>query len=159
MSLDHKGEAIRAALKALERQGRLTPDEVLAAARDQASPLHDSFEWDEAKAAHAHRLDQARSLIRSVMVVVTVEDRKLSTVTYVRDPVVAAAEQGYVSLEQLRTEPTAAHAMLMLELVRIEGCLRRAQDLADVLGMGALVQTTAKRVARLRRRIEMQPPV
>lgn len=39
-------------------------DSVVAwAERNPDSELHDKFEWDDQKAAHAHRLDQARHLI------------------------------------------------------------------------------------------------
>lgn len=44
------------------------PSHVVNAARDEKSPLHQHFEWDDAKAAHAHRLDQARGLIRLIRV-------------------------------------------------------------------------------------------
>src|SRR5207244_3697017 len=46
--------------------GHLTPDAVVAAARERRSPLHRHFEWDDATAAEKYRVDQARSLIRSV---------------------------------------------------------------------------------------------
>lgn len=51
-----------------ERQ-ELTPRLVLDRARDPQHPLHDRFEWDDAKAAEKHRLAQAGDLIRSVKVI------------------------------------------------------------------------------------------
>lgn len=48
--------------------GRLTPATVVNSASDKKSPLHGYFEWDDAKAANAFRLDQARVLIRSIKV-------------------------------------------------------------------------------------------
>lgn len=50
-------------------QGELTPHAVLEAARAKKHPLHPHFEWDDALAAEAFRLDQARSIIRVVRVV------------------------------------------------------------------------------------------
>ena len=38
---------------------------VVEAARDDQSPLHRHFEWDDAKAAHTERLSQARGIIRA----------------------------------------------------------------------------------------------
>lgn len=46
----------------------LTPDVVVQDARRRQSPLHGAFEWDDAAAAHQHRLETARSLIRSVSI-------------------------------------------------------------------------------------------
>lgn len=47
----------------LENDG-LRPSDVVAAAMDKSSPLHDQFEWDNKKAGHEYRLIQARKLIR-----------------------------------------------------------------------------------------------
>lgn len=58
-------EALRAA-----GGGVITPAAVVADARPEGSPLHPAFEWDDAAAAEAHRRNQARRLIRSVVEVV-----------------------------------------------------------------------------------------
>lgn len=55
---------------------RLTPQIVVDEARDEGHPLHDRFEWNDKAAAEAHRLDQARRLIRSVRVVYREADEK-----------------------------------------------------------------------------------
>lgn len=59
------GEAL-ASLKA--KQGALSPDLVVSAAKKQSSPLHAYFDWNDATAAHAYRKTQASHLIRSVAV-------------------------------------------------------------------------------------------
>lgn len=51
-----------------EADGLLTPDAVLDDAAAPESPLHAFFEWDDTEAARLHRLEQARGLIRSVVV-------------------------------------------------------------------------------------------
>lgn len=52
----------------VETSGELTPECVIAEARDPASALHPLFEWNETEAAHQYRLVQARALIRAVVV-------------------------------------------------------------------------------------------
>ena len=56
-----------------QREGRLTPSLVVEEARAQATPagalLHSRLEWRNDVAADAHRLTQARELIRSLRVV------------------------------------------------------------------------------------------
>lgn len=47
-----------------KRDGSLDPRRVVEAARSKRSPLHSEFEWDDSAAAEAHRLNQARQLIR-----------------------------------------------------------------------------------------------
>ena len=65
------GEALAAIATA---NGELTPDATVEAAKNVQSPLHRHFEWDDAIAAQAHRLDQARALIRIVTVLEGDED-------------------------------------------------------------------------------------
>ncbi len=50
-------------------EGHLTPHATVDAARDPRHQLHGFFEWDDQLAAESFRLDQARSLIRSLCVV------------------------------------------------------------------------------------------
>jgi hypothetical protein len=50
-------------------QGALKSEAVVTEAEADVSPLHPFFEWDDSAAAHAHRLMQARMLIRAVEVV------------------------------------------------------------------------------------------
>ena len=65
MTIDNKTatEALRAIQ---DEEGRLTPDTVLRAAKNPRHPLHDVFEWNDAKAGHAWRVEQARALIARV---------------------------------------------------------------------------------------------
>lgn len=88
--------------------GRLTSEMVLAAAQADESPLHEAFEWNDARAALAHRLDQARYLIRSVEVVV---ERSGAEPTPVR---------AFVSVERDtdRSYTSTAHALADEELRR-----------------------------------------
>jgi len=45
------------------------PEAIIEQAKSTGSPLHRYFEWDDSKAAHKHRLDQARCMIRSIEIV------------------------------------------------------------------------------------------
>lgn len=56
--------------------GALLPDTVLKSAKRKNSRLHPCFEWDDKKAAHKFRLDQATQLMRSVVVEIESDDPK-----------------------------------------------------------------------------------
>lgn len=60
-------------LELLRKQckGELTPKDVVDDARNDNSPLHSFFEWDDGEAAEKYRLQQARGLIRSVVAIYT----------------------------------------------------------------------------------------
>jgi hypothetical protein len=47
----------------LEEADKLDAEIIVSLAEDPASPLHPLLEWDDAEAAHQHRLQQARQLI------------------------------------------------------------------------------------------------
>ena len=64
---DH--DKIRAELNALTIDGVLHPQAVVDFARNPATALHSQFTWDDAEAAEAHRLEQARRVIRVFVVV------------------------------------------------------------------------------------------
>jgi len=66
MKRDH--DAIRAELERLKREGKILAADVVEAAKDEDSPLHDCFMWDNSEAAHQYRLLQARNLIRVYVV-------------------------------------------------------------------------------------------
>lgn len=52
------------------RGGVLRPADVVDFAKDASTALHKCFEWDDEKAGHEYRLEQARRLIRCVVEVV-----------------------------------------------------------------------------------------
>lgn len=51
------------------KEGHLTAEIVLDDAADPTSPLHDQFTWDDGEAAQQYRLDQARHLVRSIVII------------------------------------------------------------------------------------------
>lgn len=123
------------AIAALETDGRITPDVVLDAARDPASALHDQFEWDDSVAAHKHRLGQARQLIRNVEVHVTINRVRTGAVAYIRDPESEHRTQGYISVRKARSDEELARQAVDAEFEAAAARLRRARDLAVVLGL------------------------
>lgn len=146
---------IASALRALEDdRGRLSPEIVVKAAENPESPLHQYFEWDDAKAARIHRLEQARRLIRVVLYEFKEDKHVLTTVAYVKDPQSKGQEQGYVSLEQIRSEPENAQAMIDTELERVLYTLGRVESLARAMKMQDAVALVAKQIRALKARFQ-----
>ena len=56
-------------LRLKKKHGVLTKDLLVQEGRRARSVLHGDFNWDDAAAAHAHRLEQARYMLRSIMIV------------------------------------------------------------------------------------------
>lgn len=141
-----------------DRNGRLTPDLVVADAKRKDSPLHGEFTWDLRKAAKSYWIEQARRLIASVTVIVHTNHSEVRSVAYVRDPSCASGEQGYVSVIRLRTDQEASRLALIAEFSRVGDYLRRARMLAAALELGDEVERLIVGVAQLRSRIEHASP-
>jgi hypothetical protein len=135
MNMETKA-AIRDRLARLTRigNGRLTPTAVVEDAQSEDSPLHPFFEWDDDKAAHEHRLDQARRLIRSVKINEVIDRRNVSVVAYVHDPS-DQSKQGYVETISLINDRERALETLLREFTRIAGIMKRTRDIAAVLDL------------------------
>lgn len=149
---------IRQVLAELESQtGRLTPDAVVAHAASEDSPLHECFEWDDTRAAHLHRVDQARALITSVKVDIKTETKTVSSVYYVRDPSLPTTEQGYVSVVKLRSEYDLAREAVVDAFGQARALLERAQTLSAVLRVEKEVGSIISNIVAVKARVETQP--
>ncbi|WP_282847216.1 hypothetical protein [Microbacterium oxydans] len=105
-----------------EVYGTLTPTNLLEAARDEQSPLHHRFEWDDSTAAEKYRLVQAGELIRKVKITYSdshdqpQEVRAFLVVREVTDED-GAATAAYVPTEEAMTDPFTS-ALLLREFER-----------------------------------------
>ena len=113
----------------------ITPSLLVEEAKNPDSILHHLFEWDDEKAGHAYRLDQARQIITSVKVNIVSETKMISAVSYLRDPRVPGDQQGYVSIETLKTDKDLAKESIKLEFARAYSHLQKAKLHAEVLNM------------------------
>ena len=136
-----------AALK--DSDGRVTPEAVLKAAESESSPLHAYFEWDNDVAAHEHRLNQARDLIRQVRFTITYEDRSYKVPRYVSDPRVE--KSAYIDTTDPATKKkSVSRKILHDELDRIGNAIERGAKLAVVFGLEEEFRTLAVEVAKIR---------
>jgi hypothetical protein len=130
------------------RGGKLTPEQVLDAARPDESPLHGFFEWDDSAAAEAYRIEQARELIRRVRIEITYQETTIRTVQYVQDIGKAAAVPGYVNV--MKPKGNAARAVFNREWEAVLALATRAFNItvakAPELEGGAALVSSAERV-------------
>ena len=153
-----KREAIRLRLEAIAalNGGRITPQQVVDDARDEESPLHDSFTWDDAEAADKQRLTEARLLLRTMYVQRVDHTTVHKVLAYLRDPVQPSNKQGYISTQVLRTDADLARIALIEEFGRAAAALRRALEVAKALSLEGEVQGQIDSLSRLKARVENQ---
>lgn len=133
-----------------DRDGHLTADAVIEDAQHPESPLHDQFEWDDAKAAMEARRETARRLIRSVKVVVRTETHTIAVPRYVRSPDAPEREQSYSESASLRSDYDRAMASFAYEVERAEAAIRRAQNVAYAVGLQDEIEWLAESIVRVK---------
>lgn len=141
-------EEVRQAIIALadKNGGRLTPEEVVAAARATDSPLHSSFEWNDRRAAEKHRIAVACGLIRSVRIEVTVTELTAP----IRAPMFGRLvdEGGYASVAYLSQDEDRARAAAVAEFQKASAALKHAHRLAIELNLGSEAVATVESLIR-----------
>jgi hypothetical protein len=118
-----------------EDNGYINPTRVIEDARNPNSPLHTEFDWDDVTAAHQHRLETARGLIRFVKLSVQINSVTVVAPYYVPDPERPQHSRRYVELTVAGRNNEVARQVLIAELDRIAAAIRRAQQIAHVLGL------------------------
>jgi uncharacterized protein YecE (DUF72 family) len=144
-----------------EGNGYISPERVIEAARDPTSPIHTDFTWDVREAAREHWLDQARTLIRFVKLNVQISNRSVIAPYYVPDPQRPTHSKRYIELTVAGRNDDVARQVLVAELDRIAAAIRRAQQIADVLGLSdqldeLLDNVTNLKTAAERRQLEKE---
>lgn len=151
------GEIVRRKLESLAHDGRLTPEEVVADAKDPKSPLHSYFDWDDDVAARKYRIAQARTLIRSVRVEVTINDEVLYAPAFTRDPERASNEPGYRTTATLRADGVVARDALLNAAGRAGAHLTRLRPLAAAVGLEGELAGVLDEFASFRRALGLEP--
>ena len=126
MSASKVGDAL---IALYQRDGSLTASGVVAEARDEASPLHPCFEWDDTEAAHQYRLDQARVLMRTVRITYDGEQTRL-----VHVPSITRGEGEYRPLSVIVERPDELRLALGELRRNCRGLLRTIEMVVDAAG-------------------------
>lgn len=143
-----------AALSDLESsEGQLTAQGVVEAARPTTSPLHPAFEWDDAKAAESYRLVQARSMIKSIEIVVqSSQDTATPKTVYFNVPQSGETEGGYKSREVLASNVEEWELALNAAKVQLAGCLKSLRAIEEL--RPALSSKAQRKLTKATRSVE-----
>lgn len=128
------------ALKEIARRGGglLRPAAVVEAAKDEESPLHGAFEWDDGEAAQKYRLLQAQTLIRSFKVEIERNGQTRTVPVFIgisTDRTGEKSDNPYRLLEQVTKKPDLMRIAVQDALDQLEALRNKyahLQELADV---------------------------
>ena len=99
---DAEAEIVGKELERLEKtDGKIIPERVVELAKSRRSPLHNYFTWDDEEAANRHRLEEARALIRSIVVEYEIEREQKTMVRAFYNVTDEKKGRGYVNLKDI----------------------------------------------------------
>ena len=114
---------------AKQHKGVLTPEIIVQAAQNEDNPLHNQFDWNDSSAAHKHRLDIARQLLRAVRFEVRTTKHVFNAVpSYIHNPSADYFEQSYINIET--TDRETKREVLLDEVERVISMILRAQKIS-----------------------------
>lgn len=119
-------------------QGQLTPEVVLKAAESKKNPLHGYFEWDDTAAARKYRIEQAKYLIRSIVVKYegNAEPRQLRAYVSVKDH---EAKPKYVTTETALGDAEYRQQVLAKAWAELQQWRRRYEELREFAKIFAVI--------------------
>ena len=137
---DHDRHELKSALAAIgaQHQGVLNPRDIVEAARNPDHVLHSRFEWDDAIAGEAYRLEQASSLIRRLRLTVikpATGNREVTVSTtraYQSRPSMRSREGGYEAIEVLLADVDKRRELLSQVLVELVAYRKRYAELSEL---------------------------
>lgn len=115
-----------------DRDGLCSPQAFVDSARPEDDPLHEALEWDDFRAAEAHRRWQARTLINSVRIVENGVVSETPAFVHVRIVDEDGASEGYVDTAALRTNDEMRVFALMEARRYLQGAKKRYGHLNEL---------------------------
>jgi len=108
-----------------ENGGVLRVEDVVDAARPHNSLLHRYFEWNDSVAAEKYRMEQARHLIKIIVVPMAVEDGGIVTVPlYVHEE----DGQGYTTIYDVLDDKTRTYNLVYQTITQAINILNRCSE-------------------------------
>lgn len=138
----HDHDAIRTELDRLKANGVIRPVDVVDAAREESSPLHGWFNWDDSEAAHQYRLLQARNLLRVYVIVDTPESnpvRALVSLTTDRNN----PGGGYRAIADVMGDQELRDQLLRDAFVQLGNLRKKYQHLQELAAVWAALDEAA----------------
>lgn len=115
------------------RRKKLTPEIVVSEAKNPRHPLHRDFEWNNARAAHKHRLEQAAFLIRHVKVTLITEDGPVNVRRWhaVKAAGVIDAPDGYLPNEEVHNNADYRQALMRQMRIDVDRLVAKYEHLKE----------------------------
>lgn len=122
--------------------GAAKPEQLVDVARPRRHPLHGYFEWRDDVAAEAHRISQARNLIRAVVI-----QPAPSAPTYIRAFVSIVPGHGYELIAAVMSDEHKRNQLVARALAELEQMQARYAHLVELADVWTAASRARRRVA------------
>lgn len=138
-----------------ESEGHVTAQSVIKAAEPKSSPIHKAFEWDDSIAAEQYRIEQARSLIKSIEIIEASGSDTVATPIYFHVPQSPVAESYYKSRDVLIQDVDEWQRAVGAARSQVAGCIRLLNSIEDLCD-APIARRSIKQAARSLRTAQTQ---
>lgn len=146
-------QAIGQEIEALGGRDGVAPADLVEAARNPGSAMHSYFEWDDAKAADAYRVQQARYLLRSIEVVIREEHPPIRAfhAVVVEDGPEGDDDGGdkprrYVPVSVVAADEALRRQVIEAALAELQGWRKRYAQYRELEQIGAAIDAAMEQV-------------
>lgn len=128
---DEQADLVGKELESMQKAGvYATPAALVERAHNPEHPLHGLFQWDDKAAGEKWRLEQARSLIGSVQVVIEMKKPKKAYFSVrVESKELDAPSREYISRKEVLVNSNHRHELAVAFYQRIAAACREAESL------------------------------
>ena len=113
--------------------GSVTRENFLEAARDETSPTHSLFEWDDAKAAEKYRVDQSGRILGNLRITVTDDNNEEIQVHAVYNVKSTNEKAQYRSFNVVMCDPDMKSEVLKRAITELNIFRRKYETLEELV--------------------------
>lgn len=138
-----------------KNDGLIRAADVVEAARDENSPLHNKFDWDDTEAAEKYRLMQARMLLSICIQYIDSGPKRVPTKVFVSlstDRTKRDGEAGYRTFVDVIADDDMKNQLLLDSLNQMRSFEMRYKSLKELDGLLSHMKNTRKKIATNMRR-------
>lgn len=140
-------KAIQAELETIRQRNAeklLKVADVVEFAKDPATALHKQFTWDNSRAAHQHRLDQARGIIQRFWVIIEENGKAVDAPVWVSIDEDRREGGGYRLFDEVRIDPVQHQLCLNTALRELEPWRKRYESIKALAPVFKALDRVAK---------------
>ena len=122
--------------------GEVNPKYIVEKAKDESNILHNCFEWNDSKAAELYRIDQARDLIRSLVIIKEDGGKKAETRAVVSVSFGENQPKSYYTIAKVMDSDYAKNMLLNQAMREAEIFKEKYQSLKELSGLISAINKT-----------------